>query len=56
MRANVRMLIRPHHTPNKFDSHQICSVEGRRDEINKLVHFNAIEAKAISKIIAPMSL
>lgn len=38
MRANVRMLIRPHHTPNKFDSHQICSVEGRRDEINKCLH------------------
>ncbi|KAL3105566.1 hypothetical protein niasHT_021189 [Heterodera trifolii] len=34
-RADVRMLIRPHHTQGKFDTHQLCSVEGRRDNINK---------------------
>ncbi|KAL3117106.1 hypothetical protein niasHT_007509 [Heterodera trifolii] len=37
-RADVRMLIRPHHTQGKFDTHQLCSVEGRRDNINKCLH------------------
>uniref|UniRef100_A0A1I8AZE0 Tudor domain-containing protein n=1 Tax=Meloidogyne hapla TaxID=6305 RepID=A0A1I8AZE0_MELHA len=38
VRADVRMLIRPHHTQNKYDTHQICSVEGRRENINKCLH------------------
>jgi hypothetical protein len=37
-RAEVKMLIRPHHTPSKMESHQICSVEGRREHINKCLH------------------
>uniref|UniRef100_A0A914L4U0 Tudor domain-containing protein n=1 Tax=Meloidogyne incognita TaxID=6306 RepID=A0A914L4U0_MELIC len=37
-RADVRMLIRPHHTQSKYDTHQICSVEGRRENINKCLH------------------
>uniref|UniRef100_A0A915CUE4 Tudor domain-containing protein n=1 Tax=Ditylenchus dipsaci TaxID=166011 RepID=A0A915CUE4_9BILA len=37
-RAEVKMLIRPHHTPIKIDSHQICSVEGKRENINKCLH------------------
>jgi A-kinase anchor protein 1 len=38
VRADVRMLIRPHHTQSKYDTHQICSVEGRRENINKCLH------------------
>lgn len=38
MRANVKMLIRPHHTPVKYETHQICSVEGKRENINKCLH------------------
>ncbi|KAI3410161.1 hypothetical protein GPALN_006519 [Globodera pallida] len=37
-RADVRMLIRPHHTQGKYETHQICSVEGRRENINKCLH------------------
>ncbi|KAI6239082.1 A-kinase anchor protein 1, mitochondrial [Aphelenchoides fujianensis] len=37
-RALVRMLIRPHHTPSRFDTHQICSIEGPRSNINKCLH------------------
>ena len=37
-RAEVRILIRPHHDPAKVDTHQICSIEGRRDDINKCLH------------------
>jgi A-kinase anchor protein 1 len=29
------MIIRPHHTPSRIATHQICTVEGRRDQINK---------------------
>ncbi|CAI4229662.1 unnamed protein product [Auanema sp. JU1783] len=34
-RTDVKMLIRPHHAPEKSDSHQICQVRGKRDQINK---------------------
>jgi A-kinase anchor protein 1 len=34
-RADVKMLIRPHHTPAKYDTHQICTVEGKRENVNK---------------------
>jgi len=37
-RAEVRILIRPHHDAAKVDTHQICSIEGRRDDINKCLH------------------
>ncbi|KAI6188519.1 A-kinase anchor protein 1, mitochondrial [Aphelenchoides besseyi] len=37
-RASVRMLIRPHHTPARFETHQICSIEGPRSNINKCLH------------------
>lgn len=37
-RAAVKMLIRPHHTPGKYETHQICSVEGKRENINKCLH------------------
>jgi len=37
-RAQVRMLIRPHHTVARFESHQICSIEGKRNNINKCLH------------------
>jgi A-kinase anchor protein 1 len=32
------MLIRPHHTASRFETHQICSIEGKRDNINKCLH------------------
>lgn len=32
------MLIRPHHTPSKYETHQLCSVEGKRENINKCLH------------------
>lgn len=32
------MLIRPHHTPSKYETHQICSVEGKRENINRCLH------------------
>lgn len=35
VRTEVKMLIRPHHTPTKSESHQICQVRGKRDQINK---------------------
>uniref|UniRef100_A0A1I8A876 Tudor domain-containing protein n=1 Tax=Steinernema glaseri TaxID=37863 RepID=A0A1I8A876_9BILA len=35
IRADVKMIIRPHHNPEKTDTHQICTVEGKRDCINK---------------------
>ncbi|KAK0419676.1 hypothetical protein QR680_014263 [Steinernema hermaphroditum] len=35
VRADVKMIIRPHHNPEKADTHQICTVEGKRDCINK---------------------
>ncbi|VDD93533.1 unnamed protein product [Enterobius vermicularis] len=36
IRTNVKMVIRPHHTPSKvMTTHQICTVEGARDNINK---------------------
>lgn len=38
LRAQVRMLIRPHHTPSRMETHQICSIEGRRQNINKCLH------------------
>lgn len=34
-RTAVRMMIRQHHTPEKADSHQICQVRGKRDQINR---------------------
>jgi A-kinase anchor protein 1 len=34
-RTQVKMLIRGHFTPAKFNTHQICSVEGRREDINR---------------------
>uniref|UniRef100_A0A915AVT1 Tudor domain-containing protein n=1 Tax=Parascaris univalens TaxID=6257 RepID=A0A915AVT1_PARUN len=34
-RTNVKMIIRPHHTASKMDTHQICTVEGPRDNINR---------------------
>ncbi|CAJ0941533.1 unnamed protein product, partial [Mesorhabditis belari] len=34
-RTAVKMLIRPHHSQTKVDSHQICQVRGKRDQINK---------------------
>ncbi|KAH7731394.1 Protein C56G2.1 a [Aphelenchoides avenae] len=37
-RADVKMLIRPHHTPEKFDTHQICTVQGKRENVNKCLH------------------
>uniref|UniRef100_A0A7E4W2V6 Tudor domain-containing protein n=1 Tax=Panagrellus redivivus TaxID=6233 RepID=A0A7E4W2V6_PANRE len=37
-RADVRILIRPHHDASKLASHQICSIEGKRDDINKCLH------------------
>ncbi|KAI1721106.1 tudor domain-containing protein [Ditylenchus destructor] len=37
-RAEVKMLIRPHHNTFKQDTHQICSVEGKRENINKCLH------------------
>lgn len=37
-RADVKMLIRAHHNTYKQDTHQICSVEGRRENINKCLH------------------
>ncbi|KAI6177268.1 A-kinase anchor protein 1, mitochondrial [Aphelenchoides bicaudatus] len=37
-RANVRMLIRPHYNPARFESHQICSIEGKRKNVNKSLH------------------
>ncbi|TKR65543.1 hypothetical protein L596_025934 [Steinernema carpocapsae] len=35
VRADVKMIIRPHHNSDKSESHQICTVEGKRDCINK---------------------
>jgi|UniRef100_A0AC35F9R3 A-kinase anchor protein 1 len=37
-RADVRILIRPHHDQTKVNTHQICSIEGKRDDINKCLH------------------
>uniref|UniRef100_A0A914EDW8 Tudor domain-containing protein n=1 Tax=Acrobeloides nanus TaxID=290746 RepID=A0A914EDW8_9BILA len=37
-RSDVKMLIHPHHTPSKSDTHQICSVQGKRENINKCLH------------------
>jgi A-kinase anchor protein 1 len=37
-RADVRILIRPHHDITKINTHQICSIEGKRDDINKCLH------------------
>ncbi|CAD5221588.1 unnamed protein product [Bursaphelenchus xylophilus] len=37
-RAQVRMLIRPHHTISRMETHQICSIEGKRQNINKCLH------------------
>ncbi|CAD5215642.1 unnamed protein product [Bursaphelenchus okinawaensis] len=37
-RAQVRMLIRPHHTLTRVETHQICSIEGKRQNINKCLH------------------
>ncbi|KHN79002.1 KH domain-containing protein C56G2.1 [Toxocara canis] len=34
-RTNVKMIIRPHHTASKIDTHQICTVEGPRENINR---------------------
>ncbi|EPB76520.1 tudor domain protein [Ancylostoma ceylanicum] len=34
-RTDVRMLIRQHHTPEKVDTHQICQVRGKREQINR---------------------
>lgn len=34
----MRILIRPHHDPAKVGTHQICSIEGKRDDINKCLH------------------
>ncbi|KAK5974811.1 A-kinase anchor protein 1 mitochondrial [Trichostrongylus colubriformis] len=34
-RTDVRMLIRAHHTPEKVDTHQICQVRGKREQINR---------------------
>uniref|UniRef100_A0A915D0G7 K Homology domain-containing protein n=1 Tax=Ditylenchus dipsaci TaxID=166011 RepID=A0A915D0G7_9BILA len=36
--AQVRMLIRPHHTLKMMKTHQICSVEGTRENVNKCLH------------------
>ncbi|OZC05321.1 hypothetical protein X798_07757 [Onchocerca flexuosa] len=35
LRTEVKMIIRPHHTPEKLETHQICAVEGSRDNINR---------------------
>uniref|UniRef100_A0A1I8EI68 Tudor domain-containing protein n=2 Tax=Wuchereria bancrofti TaxID=6293 RepID=A0A1I8EI68_WUCBA len=35
LRTEVKMIIRPHHTPSKLETHQICAVEGSRENINK---------------------
>ncbi|CEF64424.1 A-kinase anchor protein 1, mitochondrial [Strongyloides ratti] len=34
-RANVKMLIRKHHSLEKQKTHQVCTVEGKREHINK---------------------
>jgi A-kinase anchor protein 1 len=34
-RADVKMIIRQHHTPAKVTTHQICTVEGKRENINR---------------------
>ncbi|PAV57270.1 hypothetical protein WR25_04695 [Diploscapter pachys] len=34
IRTNVKMLIRQHHTQEKLNTHQICQVRGKREEIN----------------------
>ncbi|KJH46505.1 tudor domain protein [Dictyocaulus viviparus] len=34
-RTDVRMLIRQHHIPEKVDTHQICQVRGKREQINR---------------------
>uniref|UniRef100_A0A0K0D1W4 Tudor domain-containing protein n=1 Tax=Angiostrongylus cantonensis TaxID=6313 RepID=A0A0K0D1W4_ANGCA len=34
-RTDVRMLIRQHHIPEKIDTHQICQVRGKREQINR---------------------
>uniref|UniRef100_A0A8R1Y4I0 Tudor domain-containing protein n=1 Tax=Onchocerca volvulus TaxID=6282 RepID=A0A8R1Y4I0_ONCVO len=35
LRTEVKMIIRPHHTPEKLETHQICAVEGSRENINR---------------------
>ncbi|VBB26430.1 unnamed protein product [Acanthocheilonema viteae] len=35
VRTGVRMIIRSHHTPGKIETHQICAVEGSRENINR---------------------
>ncbi|CAG9537506.1 unnamed protein product [Cercopithifilaria johnstoni] len=35
LRTEVKMIIRPHHTPVKLETHQICAVEGSRENINR---------------------
>ncbi|MFH4976593.1 hypothetical protein AB6A40_003302 [Gnathostoma spinigerum] len=35
LRTDVKMIIRPHHTPSKVNDFQICTVEGKRENINK---------------------
>ncbi|KAI1725035.1 KH domain-containing protein [Ditylenchus destructor] len=37
-RADVKMLIRTHHDTYKQATHQICMVEGKRENINKCLH------------------
>ncbi|KAI1692526.1 KH domain-containing protein [Ditylenchus destructor] len=37
-RADVKMLIRDHHNIYKQATHQICMVEGKRENINKCLH------------------
>ncbi|VDN27579.1 unnamed protein product [Gongylonema pulchrum] len=34
-RNDVKMVIRPHHTPSKIPTHQICTVRGPRENINR---------------------
>ncbi|MCP9259088.1 Tudor domain protein [Dirofilaria immitis] len=35
LRTEVKMIIRPHHTSGKLETHQICAVEGSRENINR---------------------